>query len=678
MWIGDLGQAALRLLLAVLVLSMAWHGWTVARPTTNRVRVGRTLVLMQFALAALASAALVDLLVSENLAYTYVAEYTGPHLPLIYRIAAFWGGNAGSLLFWMFILTVYGSVLAAIRQDGEQRVVPLALCISNGITLFYGLLLVFVANPFERLPHPAAVGNNLNPLLQNPGMTVHPVNVYLGCIGFTVPYAYAMACVWLKQTDDAWLRVTRRWSMVAWLFLGIGIVYGAHWSYEELGWGGYWAWDPVENASLLPWLTATAFLHTAMAQERRGLFSLWNIVLITLTFVLTLFGTFLTRSGTVWSIHAFADGPLGVYYLTFIGLVVAFSVATILLRGGSMRSGRRLQAVVSRESGFLLNNLLLLAVMFAVLWGTVYPLVSQLLVGRQMVVSASFYNDVALPVAVVILALMAVGSRIAWGKSSVTEVVRSSLGSGLVALAAAGVYTLWMYMAYGRLSWLAAAAMLTAGWVMASVLSEWLAALRRRMAETGDGLGRSVYAVIANHRRRWGGYCVHLAFAVMAVGVVGSGAYHLERQQVLAPGQTAVIGAYQLTFADIAVKPGEGTRQMYADLVVSQEGRTLGVLCPAVTFYADGQQPLTNVAIYSRPLADLYVVMIGTSGGTRAVFDFHLNPLVSWIWWGGYLMIFGTLFSLWPTRVGARLGTAARWSGLASGQGVDVRDASTS
>ncbi|WP_067933750.1 heme lyase CcmF/NrfE family subunit [Alicyclobacillus kakegawensis] len=669
MWIGELGQAALRVLLAVLVLSMAWHGWTVARPTPNRLRVGRALMLIQFALAALASAALVELLVSENLAYTYVAEYTGPHLPLVYRMAAFWGGNAGSLLFWVLILTLYGSVLAAIRHDGEQRVAALALCIFSGITLFYGVLIVLVANPFARLPHPAAVGNDLNPLLQNPGMTVHPVNVYLGCIGFTVPYAYAMACAWLKQTGDAWLRVTRRWSMVAWLFLGIGIVYGAHWSYEELGWGGYWAWDPVENASLLPWLTATAFLHTAMAQERRGLFSLWNMVLIALTFILTLFGTFLTRSGTVWSIHAFADGPLGADYLTFIGVVVAFSVATILLRGRSMRSRRRLQAVVSRESGLLLNNLMLLAVMFAVLWGTVYPLVSQLLVGRQMVVSASFYNSVALPVAVVVLALMAVGPRIAWRMSSVVEVVRSSLGSGLVALAAAGVSTLWMYIAYGRLPWLTAAAMLAAAWVMASVLSEWLAVLRRRMAETGDGLGRSLCAVIANHRRRWGGYCVHLAFSVMAVGVVGSGAYHIEKQQVLAPGQTAAIGAYQLTFADMAVKPGEGTRQMYADLVVSREGRTLGVLRPAVTFYEDGQQPLTNVAIYNRPLADLYVVMIGTSGGTRAVFDFHLNPLVSWIWWGGYLMIFGTLFSLWPSSVSARLGAAARWSSPGSRAG---------
>ncbi|MCL6631224.1 MAG: cytochrome c biogenesis protein CcsA [Alicyclobacillus herbarius] len=663
MWIGEVGQAALYALLIILVLSMAVQGWASVKPSPRRLHAGRMLMFAQFGLAALASGALIDLLMTENLWYTYVAEYTGPHLPLIYRIAAFWGGNAGSLLLWVFVLTSYGGVLASLRHGDDARVMPLALCIYSGITLFYTILVVFVASPFTRLAHPAQTGNDLNPLLQNPGMTVHPVNVYLGCIGFTVPYAYAMACLWLRRTDDLWLRISRRWSLIAWLFLGIGIVYGAHWSYEELGWGGYWAWDPVENASLLPWLTATAFLHTAHAQERRGLFPFWNVSLVSLTFLLTLFSTFLTRSGMVWSIHAFAEGPLGINYLIFIGVVLVFSAVTIGVHRRHLSTVHRVEAVVSRETGFLLNNVVLLAATFAVLWGTVLPLVSGIVTGHQMAVKTSFYNAVALPLGLAVLLLMAIGLRVPWRRASVGDVVRNTFGSAIVALAVTVAAVVVLHAFYGPVSITASVALFAAVWAIISALAGFGESVRVRMEATGEGAIRSGFAVCLTNRRRWGGYCVHVAFAMMAVGVIGSGFYHTDKQQALAPGESTTIGNYQLTFASLGIQAGEGTRQMYANLVVSRDGQMLGVMRPAATFYDNGEAPLTNIAIYSRPLADLYVAMIGTADGTKGVFDVHINPLVSWIWWGGYLMIAGTLFSLWPSRTNGRARVARPWRG---------------
>jgi cytochrome c-type biogenesis protein CcmF len=646
--IGDIGQAALRVLLVVVLASLVLQILAMVKQAPALRVIGRFAMAAQFGLAALASAALVRLLVTENLWYAYVAEYTGAGLPLIYRIAAFWGGNAGSLLLWVLVLTLYGVVVAYSRHEDRERVIPVVSCILSAVTLFYTALLVFVADPFQRLPHPAAAGNDLNPLLQNPGMTVHPINVYLGYVGFTVPYAYAMACLWLKKRDDLWLRVTRRWSLVAWLFLGIGIVYGAHWSYEELGWGGYWAWDPVENASLLPWLTATAFLHSAIVQEKRGMLKGWNVILITVTFLLTLLGTFLTRSGVLWSIHAFADGPLGRFYLVFILAVSIFSVITIVWRWPVLRAEHRFEAVVSKESAFMFNNLLLLASTFAVLWGTVFPLVSEVLSGRQMVVSAPFYNAVNLPIAVCILLLMGIGPWIAWRRSTPGQVARTLVGPAALALLLSIFATSALATAYQRFTWLGGCALFAAQFVMITVVCEFYQSVKARMALTGEGIWLCIGRLIARNRRRWGGYMVHFAFAVIAVGVMGSGVYHVDKQQQLAPGGTATIGDFRVTFTGMGVREGTGTRQMYADLVVERGGKELGVLQPAATFYTNGQAPTTDIAIYSRPLADLYVVMLGTANGKEAVFDLHLNPLVEWIWWGGYLLIFGTLVSLWP------------------------------
>jgi cytochrome c-type biogenesis protein CcmF len=647
MVIGSIGQAAIRVLLVVVILSLLTHLQAIRSQSSLWRQWSRRLMVVQFLAAAVASGALITLLVTGDNSYAYVSEYTGVGLPLIYRVAAFWGGNAGSLLLWALVLTLYGWVVAYSKHEDSERMLPIVSLVLTAITLFYTLVLNFNSAPFLRLPH-AMPGSGLNPLLQNPGMTVHPVNVYLGYIGFSVPFAYAMAGLWLRKTDATWLKVTRRWTLISWLFLGIGIVYGAHWSYEELGWGGYWAWDPVENASLLPWLTGTAFLHSAIVQEKRGMLKAWNVVLVTLTFVLTLLGTFLTRSGVLWSIHAFANGQLGAYFLVFLGIVVVLSTMLIIWRAPVLKADRKFEAVVSKETGFMLNNVLFLGSAFAVLWGTVFPILSEALTGRKMMVSGPFYNAVNLPLAVCIMLLMGIGPVIAWRRAEVKNIMKSIVYPLAVAvglgLAVAGV----MKYAYQQASVLGTFAFIAAFYVILTVFSEFYRAVQSRMEMTKESGWTSFVRLVSRNRRRYGGYVVHFAIALMAIGIAGSGAYHVDQQQQMSPGETTHIGDYKITFDGMGVSQTGESRDMYANLIVERGGNTLGVLRPSATFYNNGQQPTTNVALYSRPLQDLYVVMLGTSQGDKAVFDMHINPLVQWIWYGGYLFILGTLISLWP------------------------------
>lgn len=648
MFIGNLGQAALRLLLVVIAVSVVVHAAAMRTQSPLWRRLSRALMATQFGLTAAASAALVWLLVSLNFHYSYVVNYTGAGLSLIYRIAAFWGGNAGSLLLWALVLTFYGAIVAFTRHEDSDRMLPIVSLLMTVFAAFYVTVVNFAANPFDRLPHAAASGNSLNPLLQNPGMTVHPVNIYLGYIGFAVPFAYAMTGLLLKKTDDTWLRVTRRWTLISWLFLGVGIVYGAHWSYEELGWGGYWAWDPVENAALLPWLTGTAFLHSAIVQERRGMLKGWNIVLITLTFLLALLGSFLTRSGVLWSIHAFASGPLGTYFLIFLAACCLFAVTVIVLRWGTLKPERQFEAVVSKESGFMLNNVLFLGSAFAILWGTLFPVISETLTGRRMMVSAPFYNEVTLPLAVCILLLMGIGPVIAWRRATVRSISRTLLLPFAVAVVVGVLVSIALKVAYGQSSVLGSLSFVAAVFVVMTVILEFVGSVRARVRLTGQSAMRSLIRLVANNRRRYGGYVVHLAIALMAAGIAGSGAYNQQLQVQLSPGESQSIAQYTLTYEGMGVAPAPGARIMYGNLVVSRGKHVIGVLRPSATFFTNGQQTTANVALYSRPLSDLYAVMQGTANGGQAVFEIHINPLVQFIWVGGYLFIFGTVVSLWP------------------------------
>ncbi|MCL6454393.1 MAG: heme lyase CcmF/NrfE family subunit [Alicyclobacillus sp.] len=649
---GWVGEIALRLLFVLVVASAASHVVAIATGRGTWRRLSRIGMSVQFACVAVASVCLWHLLITTNFHYAYVVDYTSRGLPLVYRIAAFWGGDAGSLLFWSLVLTMYGMVTAFSRHEDSERMLPIVNLIVTCVIGFFTLVMNVGANPFQRLPHAAAVGNGLNPLLQNPGMTVHPVNVYLGYIGFTIPFAYAIAGLLLKKTDATWLRVTRRWTLVSWLFLGVGIIYGAHWSYEELGWGGYWAWDPVENAALLPWLTATAFLHSSIVQERKGMLKSWNVLLIALTYFLSLLGTYLVRSGVLWSIHAFANGLLGNYYLVFMGVVLVATVAIITARWRVLRPERSFEAVVSKESAFMLNNVLFLGSTFAILWGTVFPLVSEAATGQTMDVSAPYYNAVNLPLAVCILALMAVGPFVAWRRSSWSHVVQAVWMPLIAAVVLGLAATEWLRVHYSAPTLLSTLGMVAAAFAILSVLWEYVQSVRARMTLTQEPWYLCLARLIRRNQRRFGGYIVHLALAVIALGIVGSGAYHIQNQQVMKVGDTAHIGAYTAKFVGMGVAEGDAgeTRQLYANLVISRGGRTIGVLRPAAVFYENGDAPTTDVALFSRPMQDLYVVMLGTAGSNEAIFDLHVNPMVQFIWFGGYLFIVGTLIGLWPER----------------------------
>lgn len=668
MLVGNVGEAAVRLLMAGSIIGLAILAITIWKGTPRWRKASRIYMLVQFILAFIASVALIWLLITTNFSYIYVVDYTSKGLSLIYRIAAFWGGDAGSLLFWSLVLTLYGTVVAFSKHEDSERMLPIVSLILTAVTFFYTILLNVAANPFARLPHPAAMGNGLNPLLQNPGMTVHPVNVYLGYVGFTIPFAYAMAGLLLKKTDATWLKVTRRWTLISWLFLGIGIIYGAHWSYEELGWGGYWAWDPVENASLLPWLTATAFLHSAIVQEKRGMLKGWNMILVTLTFLLTLLGTFLTRSGVLWSIHAFANGLLGSYYMVLMTVVLIFSLVLIIIRWPTLKAERRFEAVVSKESGFMLNNVLFLGSTFAILWGTVFPIISEAATGQTMMVSSPFYNQVNLPLAVVIMLLMGIGPVIAWRRATMKSILVSVLYPLLASVVLGLLVAAYLYRSYQQSSLLAIMGLIAAVFVVITVLSEFVRSVRARVGLTKENWATSFVRLLGKNRRRYGGYVVHLALAIMALGIAGSGAFHSDKQVTMKVGDTARIGAYTVQFAGVGVTKSadNSTRNLYGNLVVSRNRREMGVLRPSATFYANGNSPTTNVALYSRPLRDLYVVMLGTANGNRAIFDLHVNPLVQFIWYGGYLFILGTVVSLWPESFRRRHAVVADSVRLAS------------
>lgn len=647
MLVGQIGQdsllVALLLISTVLVLSIVES----RRPSVVVSRYLQVLTIAQFLFVALASACLIVLLVTLNFHYQYVVDYTSRSLSPLYRIAAFWGGDAGSLLFWLLVTSAYLLVVRLVRHAGSADLLPIVSAIMALVLLFFAGVLNTVARPFTTLAVAPADGNGLNALLQNPGMTVHPVNLYLGYVGFLVPYAYGMAALLLRRTDALWLQVTRRWTLISWLFLSCGIIYGAHWSYEELGWGGYWAWDPIENAALMPWLAATAFLHSAMVQERKGLLKAWNVVLISLTYLLTLFGTALTRGGLLWSIHSFANGSLGTVFMSFVAFMTLFTVSVLAWRGRDLKGVAQFEAVLSKETGFLMNNVLLIGALFAVLWGTVFPLVSEAVTGSQMLVSGPFYDSVVLPIGVAVIFLMGVGPVLAWRRTDAAHLT-AYLAVPFAVAAGVGVLT-WLA---GYHSVLSLFAYLAATLVCAVIGLEFLRGARARAAITGEGVLLSLGRMIAKNRRRYGGYVVHLAVVLMVIGFATSGAYAKQETANLEIGQTVAIGNYLLTFHGLNTVDKRSGVLLQGSLVVqTAEGKTIGVLDPNVEFFQNGQSPTTNLGLYSTPLADLYVVLDGANFKTgESLFEIHLNPLVSLIWWGGYLYIAGTFVSLWPER----------------------------
>ena len=584
-------------------------------------------------------------LVRSDFSFVYVADHTSLELPTPYKVSAFWGGQEGSLLLWLVILTAYASAAVLLARRAAASLVAWAVPVFGVVTGFFSLVLVAVATPFATQAAPPD-GIGLNPSLQNPYMVSHPPALYLGYVGLAVPFAFAMAALLSRRTDELWIVLTRRWTLLAWTFLGIGQLLGAHWAYVEVGWGGYFAWDPVENAALMPWLVATAFLHSVMIQEKRGMLKVWNMLLVIGAFCLSLFGTFLTRSGILNSIHSFTEGPLGGWFLGFICLVVVGSIALVFWRLPLLRAKTRLESPISREATFLYNNLLLVALCLTVLWGVVFPILSEAVRGEALTVGPPYYNFFLKAFGLPLLLLMGIGPLVAWRRASLRSLGRSFMWPAGVAL----VVGVSLLLVGGGSSIPGLVAYSFSAFVLASIALEFSRGTRARRGLSGEGWAGAFGSLVARNRRRYGGYIVHAAIVLLAVGVAGSSAYDTIREAELQPGQSMTVGAYTLDYRRLETREGKNAVERRAVVDVRRDGRSLGTLEAGKNAYRAEGQVSNEVGIRSdwRTGEDLFVIADEIARDGTVVFEVHVSPLVNLIWLAGAVFLLGSLITLWP------------------------------
>ena len=644
-----------------LVLSLATAGYAVAasllgarRRSPGLVQSGRNAVYATAALVLTSGASLIYLLVTDRFDAQYVAQNSRASMALQYKISALWGGMEGSLLLWAMILVMYSAVAAYQNRQRHPALMPYVHAICMVTAGFFISLMLFSANPFLPLGFTPADGQGMNPLLQNPAMAIHPPNLYLGFVGFTIPFAFAIAALVTGRLDTSWLHTTRRWTIIAWFFLSIGITLGAQWAYVELGWGGYWGWDPVENASLMPWLLATAYLHSVMIEEKKQMLRVWNVVLIISTFAMCIFGTFLTRSGIVSSVHAFANSNLGPMFAIFLALILALGFGLVAYRLPQLKSDGKLDAVLSRESSFLFNNLVLVVACFAVLWGTMFPVVTEAITGTQMTVGPPFFNRVNVPIMLLLLLLTGVGPLIAWRKASLPSLKRAFAMPTL-----SGAVTLIALFAFGVRDFASLMAFALSAFVTATILQEFWRGARARGSAMGEPFHRALVNLTWRNKRRYGGYIIHIGIVCMAIGITGSSAFQSETQATLSAGQTVDFAGYRLQMGDLELYDSAGVQVVSAELIAFQGGKAKFRMWPERHFHPGPEvQPTTEVAIWSTMRHDLYLVLAAWDlDRGSATFKAYLNPLVKWIWIGGLVLVFGTLICMLPdnsAEVGAR------------------------
>jgi cytochrome c-type biogenesis protein CcmF len=599
---------------------------------------------------------LVYLLLVSDFSITHVANATSRALPFYYKIAALWGAHDGSMLLWVFMTSVFSGVVIYQNRYRYRDMMPYVVAVLMVNLAFFLALNLFLSNPFNRLVQvqadgtmrafAAQDGRGLNPLLQYWAMVIHPPILYLGFIGFVVPYSFAIAALITKQLGDTWIRTTRRWTLIAWLFLGTGLILGGKWAYVELGWGGYWGWDPVENSSLMPWLTGTAFLHSVIVQERKGMLKVWNVLLVLLTYLLGVFGTFITRSGIVNSVHAFADSSLGKFFLVYMLLILGASLYLILDRLTFLKSERPLDSVLSRESAFLFNNLILLVACFAVLWGTMFPVLSEAVQGSKITVGPPFFNAVNVPIGLFLLFLTGVGPLFAWRKTSVESLRKAFTWPVLVALAlAVALVAAGMRNAYAITSFTLCL------FVFATIVQEFYKGGSVRAKNSGENFALALVHLTLKNKRRYGGYIVHFAIVLIFIGLTGN-AFNREGTKQMVPGDELKIGAYTLRMSDFREDENANYQSGVVTLQAFRDGKLVRTMHPEKRVYKSGEgQSTTEVALYSTPREDLYVVFAGMSNdGQRYEITAHVNPLVWWVWAGAGLMFLGTLITLLPDR----------------------------
>ncbi len=578
----------------------------------------------------------------------YVNSYSDSSMPLFFKLTSYWGGLDGSLMFWVTLLAIFASVAIQINRERHRLLIPWVVAVISVTQMFFLFLMVIHNNPFEtHLLSTPADGRGLNPLLQNFYMIIHPPMLYLGFVGMTIPFAFGLAALITGQLDDSWLRAVRRWTMTSWLFLSLGLALGGLWAYEELGWGGYWGWDPVENAGLLPWFTATAFLHSVMVQERRGMLKVWNISLVIMTFFLTIFGTFMTRSGIVQSVHAFGeDRELAWMFTIFMIVILTVSFGLVIWRMPLLRARNELDSWASREAAFLANNWILLFSAFFVLFATMFPTISEALRGERLTVGPPFFDKWMLPIGLTLLLLAGIGPLLAWRKTAM-----SSMGHQLMWPVLSGLTVLGIVMALGVNFWAAGLCFGLCGFVFGTIMQEFWRGSGVRQRATGTDRFTAVIGLFARSRRRYAGYIVHLGIVLIFFGFAGNG-FKLEEQINLEPGQQVAIGDYVVTYDALKVTD-DGQKQMITGhTTVTKNGKPMGGMYPARWFFRDREdEPTTEVAIRRGFAEDLYIVLAAYEVETqRATFEVTVNPLINWLWFGFGILSMGTILSLLPER----------------------------
>jgi cytochrome c-type biogenesis protein CcmF len=636
-----LGRAALLLSFGLVVYALAAGSFAAWKRRRRLALSAQNALLASFGTTLVAAGVLWAALARHDFSFVYVAEHISRQLPLGYRLSAFWGGQEGSLLLWLMILLGYAA-LAVWLNRRTRELVAWVVPVLAGVAAFFAFMLCFVSSPFATAPAPAD-GAGMTPSLQNPYMLAHPPLLYLGYVGLTIPFAFAMGALLSRRTDERWIVATRRWTLAAWTFLGIGQLLGAHWAYVEIGWGGYYAWDPVENAALMPWLAATAFLHSVMIQEKRGMLKVWNMVLVALAFLLSIFGTFLTRSGVVNSVHSFSQSPLGGWFLGFIVVCTVFTVGLIYLRLPLLRARTKLESLVSREATFLYNNLLLVAFCLTILWGVMYPLLTQAVRGETRSVSKPYYNFFLHSFGLPLLLLMGIGPLVAWRRASLR-----ALGKTFLIPLAAALLTGGVLIGLGFDS-------STPG-LLAYTFSAFVAASIAVEFVRGTRATGSLFRLIGKNRRRYGGYIVHAAVLLFAIGVAGSSAYQTQREHGLRQGQSMEIAGYTLTYAQLGAKQEANARAVRARVEVSRGGSHVTTLYPGKNSYPVEQFTSNEVSIYHDPrnLGDLFLIADQIDKNGTLYLKALVKPLVNLIWAAGFLFLFGSLVAMWPDAVEQR------------------------
>ena len=663
--IANFGYIALIITFVAALYGAAAAAYGAVKRKPAFVESGRHAMLLTFPLLTLTSLAIIYLLVTGHYEIRYVASVTSSAMPAYLKVTALWGGQEGSLVFWSWLMAAFATAASVRKWDRDRELLPWIILVTMVTLAFFIGLVIFFENPFARLylsstgeqvaamiqpagarPLNPVDGQGLNPLLRHPGMIIHPPMLYLGFVAFVVPFAFAIAALVTRRTDDRWIRITRRWTLVAWLFLSLGLILGGRWAYDVLGWGGYWGWDPVEIAAFMPWLTGTALLHSVMVQEKKGMLKRWNMVLIILTYALVIFGTFLTRSGVLSSVHAFAQSAIGPLFFAFIGVTSVASLSLLINRWDILKSDNELGSMFSREALFLLNNLLFMGILVICFWGVIFPLVSELVTGQKVTVGPPFYERATGPLWLGLLLLMGVAPLSAYGRSSWL-----TLGRALWKPAVVSLLIPVGLIVTGLTNWAALLGYWMAGFVIMVTVYEFWRGARARHVRHGENILTALWRLAGRNRRRYGGYVIHLGVVLMAFGIIGIEMFQTETQATLARGEQLTLGRYVMTYDALSQFDTQDDRNVARAVVsVYRDGKYVDELYPRKDYYYSSQQPMTIPGVRSTLEDDFYVLLVGWEpiAVEGATFKVYHNPLVNFVWMGGLIFILGTLVAAWP------------------------------